>query len=260
MRFVVLHNHIFKNAGSSIDKIFESAGFSNFRMDGPDFETVYPDDVYRAVSLNSSIDYISSHVFRVPRPEDLPGLGFIDITFLRHPLDRLYSIYSYVRRPGVNDFPGLQKSIDFAQFIDYLVDSAPWHVYSPQVIALGGRRDFYFPPSLAHLNAASSAVLQTRFLGVVDRFVLSFEVFLHYAGNLVPLDRLPFLRGPYPTENRSAAEVIPVAQRIEFFEAKLGAERLAFLINSNELDLRLYSCAESELLRRASLIPEFGTS
>src|SRR6185312_7422833 len=102
MRFVLVHNHIFKNAGSTVDHLFERAGFVNTRMEATARSpTVYPGAILEAVARDPAIEYVSSHVLRAPRPPDGEHLGFIDITFLRHPIDRLHSIWRYSRQEGV---------------------------------------------------------------------------------------------------------------------------------------------------------------
>src|SRR5690242_4433413 len=95
-RFLVVHYHIFKNAGSTIASILERE-FQN------GFATVHgPDDVSVVdlislsdfVASHSAVEAISSHHLRYPKPI-LPGTIIFDCCFLRHPLDRLQSLYSY---------------------------------------------------------------------------------------------------------------------------------------------------------------------
>jgi hypothetical protein len=75
MRFVLVHNHIFKNAGSTVDHLFERAGFVNTRMEAtPESSTVYPSAIVEAVQRDPSIEYVSSHVLRAPRPPDAEDL------------------------------------------------------------------------------------------------------------------------------------------------------------------------------------------
>lgn len=255
MRFVFVHNHIFKNAGSTIDHIFEKAGFRNTAMEAtPECDTVYPRAIVDAVQRDPSIEYISSHVLRRPRPPDAENLGFIDITFVRHPVDRLYSIYRYFRHESVQDFPEIDKDSSFAKFVDRMVAVSPVHLHSSQTICLGNERNFHFPPGRAHLDAAKAAVADARFLGVVDLFDMSFEVFLHFCGTLVDGKDRSAMTGPFPVVNRSGEGDASLVAKLIRIKEELGDERYAYLERTNALDLELYRFAREELLRRHSLV------
>ena len=260
MRFVLIHNHIFKNAGSTVDHLFERAGFANTRLEAaPGSGTVYPRAVAEAVGRVPSIEYVSSHVLRAPRPPDAENLGFIDITFVRHPVDRLHSVWRYSRQEGVHDFPGIAKAT-FAEFVDAIARASPVHLHSPQTAVLGNARDFYFPLGARHLERAKAAVAETRFLGVVDLFDASFEVFLACCAGLLPPGKdLGVLAGPHPAVNASG-EREALAQRLQRIRAELGAERHAFVERANQLDLELYRHAREELLRRRALLLESAVS
>jgi hypothetical protein len=262
MRFVFVHNHIFKNAGSTVDRVFERAGFANTRIEAtPQAPTVYPRAILEAVARDPSIEYVSSHVLRAPRPPDQEHLGFIDITFLRHPIDRLHSIWRYSRQAGVHDFPEPYKKAAFADFVDAVAHSAPAHVHSPQTVTLGNARDFYFPPDRRHLEHAKAVVSDTRFLGVVDLFDASFEVFLASCSALLPPGRdAAALAGPHAAVNTSAPRDEDLAGRLQRIRAEVGERHYAFLERANALDVELFHHARDELLRRRSLLLESGVS
>lgn len=256
MRFVFLHNHIFKNAGSTVDRIFENAGFRHTPLEAGG--SVYPAMVVETVLGDSGIEYISSHVFRAPRPEDLEGIGFVDITFLRHPIDRLYSIYRYSRQPGVSDFPFAGKDVAFADFVHALAGMAPEHMHSPQTTCLGNRRDFYFPPGPTHLERAKAVVSDTRFLGVVDLFQESFRVFSYCCKQLMPGKDLRAMEGPFESANKSPGGAASLDERLEEIRAELGAESWGFVERCNAIDMALYRFGREEVLRRHGLIAARG--
>src|ERR1700688_273622 len=103
-RFLIVHYHIFKNGGSTIATILE-------REFGTAFATVHgPDDVSVLdqtsladfFSSNEAIQAVSSHHLRYPKPV-LPNTVVFDCCFLRNPLDRLQSVYSYFQRIDADD-------------------------------------------------------------------------------------------------------------------------------------------------------------
>lgn len=255
MRFVLVHNHIFKNAGSTVDHLFERAGFSNTRMEAtPDAQIVYPRAILEAVQRDPGIEYVSSHVLRAPRPPDMENVGFIDITFLRHPIDRLHSVWRYSRQEGVHDFPAIPKDAGFAYFVDAVARTAPAHLHSPQTVVLGNARDFYFPPDVRHLERAKAVLAETRFLGVVELFDASFEAFLACCAGLLPAGKdLGVLAGPHPAVNASGARE-GLEDRLRRIRAELGGERYAFVERANRLDLELHRFAREELMRRHALL------
>jgi len=254
MRFVFVHNHIFKNAGSTIDDLFERAGFHNTRLEATQSHPVVRTaHVLRALDADPAIEYVSSHSFQVPRPPDTDDIGFVDITFLRHPIDRLHSIYRYTRHPAVADFPMIDKSADFATFVDALLEHAPAHVHSPQTVCLGNDRNFHYPPGSAELDRAMRTVAATRFLGVVDLFDDSVHTFVACCRALMEGKDLSVFAGPFSAVNRSGGEAA-LEQRLESIGRALGPERLRFVEAANAADLELYRMGRDEVLRRRALV------
>jgi len=98
-RTVCMHFHIFKNAGTTIDSIFED----NFnkqavRLDIEKTDDILPIDVvidYLKVNLEARS--ISSHQIRFPLPKNI-SFNLIPMLFIRHPIDRIFSIYQYNKR------------------------------------------------------------------------------------------------------------------------------------------------------------------
>src|SRR5213078_4447018 len=98
-RFVIVHYHIFKNGGSTIASILEREFRDAYAtVHGPDDVSVL-DHTHLAgfVSDHADVQAISSHHIRYPKPV-LPNTVIFDWCFLRHPLDRLQSLYSYFQR------------------------------------------------------------------------------------------------------------------------------------------------------------------
>ena len=94
MRKVILHYHIFKNAGKSIDSLLlNSLGNRLAKWDKDQADAIITnDEVVDFVSVNTTLAAISSHQFVSPIPtSDL--VKFFPIVFIRHPIERAFSAY-----------------------------------------------------------------------------------------------------------------------------------------------------------------------
>ncbi len=108
MRFVILHYHIFKNAGTTIEEILIKtfpAGFA--KLDTEDHDALLSNSVLLdLLNSNPGLQAISSHQLRYPVPQ-VKDFLFFDVCFLRDPLDRIRSMYDYFRE---KHFPGVTLS------------------------------------------------------------------------------------------------------------------------------------------------------
>ncbi len=122
---LVLHYHLFKNAGTSVDEIL----VRNF---GPLWAT----EEFPPCGMKSNVAAVetylrgrpdlvalSSHTALLPVP-DLGGRKVIPVLFIRHPIDRLKSAYEFERRQGADTFGSrLAKESDFAGYLRGLLAS-----------------------------------------------------------------------------------------------------------------------------------------
>ncbi len=102
MRHIVLHNHLFKNAGTSVDHIlqqnFKTKWISaEFKSEG--FENT--NDLEQLINANPQAVAFSSHTIRGPLPQ-MKGVQLIPIVLLRDPVDRIASAYRFERVQDAN--------------------------------------------------------------------------------------------------------------------------------------------------------------
>ena len=99
MRNILVHYHIFKNAGTSIDFILKENFKNNFlSFDGPfPFFNINQNELLKIANSNSNLQALSSHQLKLPVPTSL-NINFIPILCLRNPILRIYSIYCYKRK------------------------------------------------------------------------------------------------------------------------------------------------------------------
>ena len=107
MRKVILHYHLFKNAGTSLDAAFKE----NFSEEKGEWVTKeFPNQpaanraqVRQWILDNPQAKCFSSHtaLFPVPKFDDIEVFPVI---FVRHPIDRIASAYSFEKKQGADTF------------------------------------------------------------------------------------------------------------------------------------------------------------
>src|ERR1700730_369269 len=136
VRFVLLHYHFFKNAGTTIEEILQNSVFENYaRLDTNAFDgSVTPEELVSYLGLHPGVKAVSSHQFRYPVPQ-VPGFIFLDLCFLREPIDRIRSMYDYFREKPVPGEPAseLAQTQSIGGFIAGLVEHHPYRVSNVQV-------------------------------------------------------------------------------------------------------------------------------
>jgi hypothetical protein len=256
VRLVLLHYHFFKNAGTTIEEILAHSFFENYaRLD--------TDDIDGAVSEQSLVSFldrhprlkaVSSHQFRYPVPQ-VPGYIFLDLCFLRHPIDRIRSMYDYFRHKPVSGEPAsdLAREQSIGGFIAGLVEHHTYRVSNVQVnlLANGIVND---PPAEADLARATQVLLKTSFPGVVDCFHESLIAGQHFLRPVFP--NLALAQQP---ANVSGGMEEAVQARIGKFQEACDAGVFAELMRLNALDIELVDRARAEVHRRFLLVPDGPT-
>ncbi len=99
MRTVICHYHIYKNSGTSFDKLLsENFGKKHICFDGPyPFFTIDQEQLSRIIERKSDVIAFSSHQIQLPVPASL-DFQILPVVFIRHPLLRVLSIYKFKRQ------------------------------------------------------------------------------------------------------------------------------------------------------------------
>jgi hypothetical protein len=254
MRFVILHYHFFKNAGSTVENILDEYFGERFcRLDTPDPQACLPNaDLLSHLHAHQNLCAVASHQIRHPVPA-APGFLFFDLCFLRDPLDRIGSIYYYLReKPGEgNLLSDLAVRYELRDFLTFVMEHLPHYVNNVQVNLLATGGQGHDSPTREDLDCAVRRMLETSFLGVVDCFYESL-----IAGQ--------YLLSPVFPGFDSAQLPVNVSNRVgETLESRIGAMKEACgeqvfveLMRLNALDAELLRLARAEVRRRFELVPD----
>lgn len=122
-RTIILHYHLFKNAGSSVDEILKTNFARNweereFPMDGENNSCLVENWIQQTPNM---VAY-SSHTMMGPPPE-IEGTKIISFALLRDPIERIKSAYRFERQQRADTWGArLAKQHDFESYVRARLD------------------------------------------------------------------------------------------------------------------------------------------
>jgi hypothetical protein len=253
-RPIILHYHIFKNAGTTIDLILENIfGENAKRIDAKKPRDLVPNRaVLQYVANNHSINSVSSHQLRFPAPED-SNFSFLPMVFIRHPIDRIFSIYSYNKKR--NDEIRLVKEAKEKSASEYIL----WNLNSEKSRDMKNFQvQFITNPinkveqSPNDLEIAKKLLHELFLCGVVDRLD---ESLVLAEESLRPFfNEIDF---SYIRRNVSTDRPENLQERIKEAHRTVGDDLMNRLKEENSQDLHLYEFSKSLLDERINEIEGF---
>jgi hypothetical protein len=245
-RNIILHYHIFKNAGSTFSAALErnfGHGFAQLHAPHHD-ERISGDALLDFVHVRPDIVAISSHHLSPPAPAT-HSVQFHEVLILRDPLDRIRSMYDFYRRAAITDDPLTleAKCVALPEFLEYLIETRQNLVTNAQtnVVANAGAKI----PGNRDLNRALAVLRATAVVGVVENF--DFCV-LEAEHSLRPL--FPALDLSYVRENVTPFRAKDLQSRLDRFRQACGEKLYIKLVELNRFDMELVAAAGAESLRR----------
>ena len=237
MRNIILHHHIFKNAGSSFSAILDN----NFGRAHAKVDAVEPwgvldrDGVINYLLKNPEVRAISSHTSRL-LPESIGDIRFHQMYFLRHPIDRVGSVYSFERRQPVGS-PSMGSKIARTRGIKEYVT---WRlakgngavIRNFQVVFLAGRETDMrtAEATLEDFKVAIDRLSEFAHFGLVEYFEDSLSRFKKYYEHE--------LAGKFDIQsshqNKSPDRANKVEERLEILKRELGKQLYDELVEKNE--------------------------
>jgi hypothetical protein len=234
-RNVIVHYHFFKNAGTSLDHLLKQAFPEAWRqLEADERGAITAERLLDEFREKPELQVISSHTARLslPTAEDI---RVFPLVFLRHPLDRILSVYQFERKQTEETEGSVQaRKLDLPAFVE-------WRLARP--------RDFSFRNFQAHRLAGLASDCETGdlferglkglqnlpFVGLVEAFDESISVLERWLKPDFPAIRLGTARLNVTQSGDSS-----LIERLAQLKTTLGPERHARLLRENEADLKLY--------------------
>jgi hypothetical protein len=255
-RFVVVHYHIFKNGGSTIDSILEREFPGAFAtLHGAEASAALDHEHLKSfLRQHRGVAAVSSHHLRYPKPA-IRDVIIFDCCFLRHPLERLDSLYRYLRTMALVDPLCHQaRRMNARDFFRDLVTESPHLISDVQVTQMALSGAFTRPAHTGDLERATAIFCDAAIPGLVEMFdesLVAAEYFLRPA--------FPAVTWEYVPQNVSRASEAASRLRAEDSHDRLtrlwGGDVYEDLLRLNQLDLELFKRAQGEIRRRMALVP-----
>ncbi len=269
MRNVILHYHIFKNAGSSIERLLSTGlGDRSGSVDGPNpWSILTADQVRRHLLERPELVALTSHHARPPVPAH-PDWRVFPIVILRHPIDRVASIHRFEKDQD-EPTPGsrMARKSSFADYVRWRLGETGEPV-SPvirdfQTLNLSSAQLEVEDPRTArasrrHLDSAKEFLESLPAFGLVEEFDESIARLRRWLRPSFPELELVPVRANVSQEPGST-----LPGRVREMRSRLGDPLYQAILDANRLDLELYQFAEvlfRSTWRRASSVEPQGTA
>lgn len=241
MRRVLLHVHLFKNAGTSIERGLETFFGETWKAyDRREAEhTVTSDDLRSFLDSQPALRAVSSHQVRPPFNGDA-RIALDPLVFLRHPIDRIRSAYEFERGQRA-ETPSSQAAatMSLAGWINFHTERSSSQCANFQVLALSSLRrpdGGIVRAETIHAHYASARLLLSRLpvVGLVENYDWSCGAVSRAYSNWYPGLQLA------PVHANAANQGTDLHERLEQVRRSLGVERYLRLEADNHADFKLW--------------------
>jgi hypothetical protein len=242
-RAVAIHYHMFKNAGSSVDRALREAIGDGWReLEVPRGHQLGADGLRDFILADQGAVVISSHTASLPEPE-IVGVRVLPIVFVRHPLDRLRSAYDFEHQQQT-DTPGANaaKQYDLAGYLRWRLGRAET-LRDHSATSFQARRLAVGSAGGSLLERALGAVDRLPFVGLVEAYDQSLAALEGQMSEQIgPIDLKTY------HENIQRDGTATLDQRLSRMARDIGADLYATLVRANAEDLVVWDYVRARYL------------
>jgi hypothetical protein len=257
-RTVIIHNHVFKNAGSTIDWALSNnfkKGFVDHRDD--DNMRKEPEYLKRYLLEHPNTLALSSHHLRLPLPKS-KSFRLVTIMMFRHPIERVTSVYNFEKKQVEADTLGARfaRTHTLKEYVLWRMrNEVPptirnFHVFKTLSGSVSWQKQF----GSTELLKAKKIIDSLELLGLVERFDESMLYFENILSMIYPNIDLSYKIQNVGQKLHETQEL-----RIEKLKYEIGAEAFKVLMDRNQLDLELYQYAKRVFKERINHVNIQGT-
>jgi hypothetical protein len=252
-RTVLLHNHLFKNAGTTIDSVLRR-NFGRSFVDHRDDDAMLRGAEYLGpyIALNPWIRAIATHHFRPPLPM-LEGVQVLTLVMLRCPFERVTSVYDFERRrpDGNSQMSRHARNVSLREFVSWGIQPdvsatlCNFHV----IRSLPPHINWHAEISEEQYAEAEHYVESVPLLGLVDRFDESMVLFEQTLRPVWPSIDLSYVK-----KNVGPRAVMTSSERMDALAREIGDDMMQSLRRCNRYDVRLLEFARAVFNERLSAL------
>jgi hypothetical protein len=238
MRKIILHYHLFKNAGTSLDAAFKENFFLKagkwVTNEFPSAAEANRKGVKEWIEENPDAICFSSHTAILPPPV-LKDVKVFPVIFVRHPIDRIASAYRFEHTQDNEGFGAvLARNTSFSGYVETRL-SIP---YDRQCRNFHTSRlsSMFHDSTNTELHRAKDAVEELPFVGLVERFSQS----LKRLEQLLRNEGFDQIELKPVAKNVSLKKKMTLKEKLEAIEEQLGPDVFKKLIDANRDDIELF--------------------
>ncbi|TKI69920.1 sulfotransferase family protein [Sulfurimonas crateris] len=255
-RDVILHSHIFKNAGTTFDHTLEKNFAKNFVDHREDRDLVEGKQDYLNSFLdkNSTINAFSSHSIHF-KAQNNERYNFHQIYFLRHPIERIKSVYTFERQQPAEISLGakMAKELDMNEYIRWRMrDDVAATIRNCHTVFLSG-----LGPNPNKIDekykVAKKNIFEIPLIGIVDRYDESMVVFEEYLREHFPNIDLSYVRKNVTDTSKE----LSVDEKSDKLLQQIDEDLQQLVLEKNAYDLELYKLGNDLLDEKIARIENF---
>ena len=238
MKTVILHYHLFKNAGTSLDAALKE----NFSEEKGEWVTKeFPgqpaknrEQLKQWIIDNPQAECFSSHTAIFPVPV-IEGIKIIPVIFYRHPIDRMASAYSFEKKQGGEGFgPVLARNTSLGGYIETRLalghDRQCRDFHAHRLATMFGEKQG------DEATRAKIAIEKLPFVGLVEKYSESLE----HLEALLASEGFEGIKLKPVEKNVSRGVKKTLDEKLSEIKEQLGESIFNKLLLANEVDLSVW--------------------
>ncbi len=234
MRKIILHYHLFKNSGTSLDVLLKKS-FPNSWVT-QEFTGSAPsrrEAVIRWILNETEAISFSSHT-AAPLQAEIENIEVFPISFVRHPIDRIASAYTFERKQNLDNFGSiLARNTSLGGYID--VHLSLGHDSQCKNFLLRHFASFIEETSQDREIRAVKVVDTLPFIGLVQEYTESIKRLSEWLRPHFPAFQ-PIVFEANVTRDIS----LPLEERLSLIRQEIGPGLYQKVTDANKADFMLY--------------------